>query len=106
MPRVEKVSLKLGEGPDRGCVFETDDLQVMRVRLGPGEALPHHNANSHVLLVPLAGTVRFETQGAQEKITVGEALSVPYGTPMDISNPAQAPAVFLVLKAPHPKTFA
>jgi quercetin dioxygenase-like cupin family protein len=106
MPNLEKLSLKLADGPDRGCVFETEDLQVMRIRLAPGEALPHHNANSNVLLVPLAGTVRFVTEGVEEDFTVGEAMSVPYDTPMDVSNPTETPAAFLVVKAPHPKSFA
>jgi len=106
MPPLEKIRLKFGEGPDRGCVFETENLQVMRIRLAPAEALPAHNANSHVLLVPMVGTVRFATDGVQEDFTVGEAMSVPYGTPMDVSNPADSPSIFLVIKAPHPKSLA
>jgi quercetin dioxygenase-like cupin family protein len=76
----------------------------MRIRLAPGESLPPHNANSEVLLVPLVGAVRFASADRVEDFAVGEALSVPYQTPMDVSNPGAEPAVFLVVKAPHPKT--
>jgi len=55
MAQVEKVDLQNQTGTDRTCVWETDHIQIMRIRLSPGEALPHHNSNSNVLLLPLAG---------------------------------------------------
>ena len=104
MADIRRVNLELWEGNDRGCAFETEHLQIMRIRLAAGEAVPHHNANSEVLLVPLAGTIRFESGETSETFGVGEALSVDYGTPMDVSNPGPERAAFLVVKAPHPKS--
>ena len=100
-----KVDLQFEEGSDRTSVWETDDIQIMRVRLAPGEALPTHNSNSNVLLTPVAGKVGLRTPDDDAVFGVGEAMSVPYGTRMDVSNAGEEPAVFLVLKTPHPKAF-
>lgn len=105
MPTVQPVDLLFTEGPDRTGVFESDPLQIMRVRLAPGEALPTHNANSNAVLVPMLGILRLQTPDADETFGVGQAVSVPGGTQMDVSNAGSEPALFLVLKAPHPKHF-
>lgn len=105
MPEPQLVDFHLEDAAERMCVWETEHLQVMRMRLGVGESLPHHNANSDVLLVPVAGKITFATEGRTEAFGVGEALSVPYGTPMNVSNGGEAPARLLVFKAPHPKHY-
>ena len=105
MSGVQRVDFQLREGADRGCVYETDDIQIMRIRLAANEALPHHNSNANVLLVPLAGRIQLSTEDGVEAIGVGESLSLLYDTPMDVSNAGVENAVFLVLKTPHPKTF-
>ena len=105
MSQVERVDLQFADGPERGCVWETDDLQVMRMRLPVGGALPHHNSNANVLLVPVQGTIKLVTPEQTEVLGVGEAASVAYDTPMDVSNGGEEPALLMVLKAPHPKTF-
>ncbi len=105
MTNIQRVDFQLTGGSDRGCVYETDDIQIMRIRLAPNEALPHHNSNANVLLVPLAGTIQLTTESGNEVAGVGESLSLSYDTPMDVSNPGEDTAIFLVLKTPHPKTF-
>lgn len=105
MSVVQRVNFQMTDGMARGCVHETDHLQVMRIRLAKGEALPHHRSNAYVLLVPLTGTIRLETPVGGDVIGLGDALSVPYDTPMDVSNAGEDTAVFLVVKSPHPKTF-
>lgn len=102
---VEKVDLQIASGASRGCVFETDHLQVMRIRLEKGESVPHHRSNAQVLLVPLGGTIRLDTPEGGGEIGIGESLSVPYDIEMDITNAGEDTAVFLVIKTPHPKTF-
>jgi quercetin dioxygenase-like cupin family protein len=102
---VERVDLQFDSGRDRDCVWETDHLQIMRIRLEPGQALPTHNSNAEVLLVPQQGQLRLVTPATEATIGVGEALSVPYDTRMDVSNGGSEPLTFLVLKTPHPKTF-
>ena len=78
----------------------------MRVRLQYGEALPRHNSNSNVLLLPLEGAVRVETPGASDVARAGEAVSVRFDTQMDVSNGGECPLTFLVIKTPHPRKMA
>jgi quercetin dioxygenase-like cupin family protein len=106
MATVQPVDLHFADGNERTCVWETDDLQIMRIRLAPGEALPTHNANSNVVLLPVAGALRLQTPETDDTFAVGHAMSLPGGTPMDVSNAGDEPALLLVLKTPHPKRFA
>lgn len=103
MAGVEPVDLHLSDGNDRTCIWETDHIQIMRIRLAVGEVLPHHNANSNVLLLPLMGTIKLVTPEATEVFSVGRSCSVPFDTPMDVSNGGDEPAVLLVVKTPHPR---
>lgn len=105
MDSVQPVDLQLAGGIARGCVHETDHLQVMQIRLAAGEALPHHRSNAEVLLVPLVGTIWLATPVGSGVASLGDALSVPYDTPMDVTNAGEDTAIFLVVKTPHPKTF-
>ncbi|MBP8954561.1 MAG: hypothetical protein KBI47_19345 [Armatimonadetes bacterium] len=102
MPEISLVDLHLTDAGDRMCAYETDDVQIMRVRLAAGEALPHHNSNSNVLLMPLTGSVTLVTGGESWTAGAGSAISVPFDTPMDVSA-GDSPVTFLVIKTPHPK---
>ncbi|MEN6304126.1 MAG: hypothetical protein ABFD96_15450 [Armatimonadia bacterium] len=105
MATLNLVNLHLGDEADRQSVYETDDIQIMRIRLSGGHSLPTHNSNSNVLIVPLHGVLTVQT--GEEEVTAepGEAISVPYDTTMDVSNRSMAASAFLVLKTPHPKEF-
>jgi len=81
-------------------VWQGEGVQIMRVRLAPGEALPPHNANANVVLLPLAGRLRFSNDEAQYEWGVGEGLAVAYDTPMNVLNIADEETVFLVIKTP------
>ncbi len=105
MPGVKPIDLQLTSGPDRASVWATDHIQIMRVRLAAGEALPHHKANAHVVLIPLQGRLRLEVPDQLLELEPGQAAAVPYNTPMDVSNAGDDQLIFLVLKTPHPKTF-
>ena len=105
MGMLELVNLHLGDEADRQAVYETDDIQIMRIRLSGGEALPTHKANSNVLLVPLHGAVTVQTPEGEVTAQAGEAIPVAYDTKMDVSNRSMAATVFLVLKTPHPRRF-
>ncbi len=99
----KRVDLQLSTGKDRTSIYETDDIQIMRVRLAPGEALPTHNSNSNVLLVPVEGAVNLKTPECDETFAPGEAFSVPYDIQMDVSNASDSQTTFLVLKTQHPR---
>lgn len=99
----EVVDLHLGDEADRQAVYETDDIQIMRIRLKSGEALPTHRANSNVLLLPLQGVVTVQTEGHEVTAEVGKAIQVTYNTKMDVGNHSPSATTFLVLKTPHPR---
>jgi quercetin dioxygenase-like cupin family protein len=103
MPMAVRVDLHLADDADRTCVWETDHVQVMRVRMAVGEALPHHNSNSNVLLLPLSGTLQLVVPDAEETFGAGQAMSVPCDTPMDIRNAGDDAVVLLIVKTPHPE---
>jgi quercetin dioxygenase-like cupin family protein len=100
------VDLEIAHGEDKQQAWSTDHLQIMRIRLAPGEALPHHRANSSALLLPLAGAVQVTTEEQSEVAAPGQAVAVDYQTPMDVSNAVDEATVFLVIKAPHPASLA
>ncbi len=103
----KKIDLQLDSGPDRGSVYDTDPIQIMRIRLEPGEALPFHKANSNVLLLPLTGTLEFEEEsGTTHRLEYGDALEVEHMAPMRVSNGGEDLLTFLVLKTPHPKVMS
>jgi len=102
---LQLLDLHLADENERQCVYETDDIQIMRIRLEAGDSLPTHQANANVLLVPLHGAVTIAADGASVVARTGDAVSVPYQTSMDVSNQTNRPLTFLVLKTPHPKTF-
>lgn len=103
---MELVDLHLGDENDRQSVYETEEIQIMRIRLHGGEALPTHNSNANVLIVPLHGVVTVETDEETLTAKTGEAISVPYDTKMDVGNRSMAASAFLVLKTPHPRKLA
>lgn len=100
MRSVQVVDLQCQTGDSRTCVWQGEGVQIMRVRLAPGEALPPHNANANVVLLPLAGRLRFSNDEAQYEWGVGEGLAVAYDTPMNVLNIADEETVFLVIKTP------
>jgi quercetin dioxygenase-like cupin family protein len=107
MGATKRIDLQLDSGPDKGPVYDTEPIQIMRVRLEPGDALPFHKANSNVLLVPISGTLKFEEGSGEEHLVEhGEALQVEYMTPMLVSNGGDDLLTFLVLKTPHPKVMS
>lgn len=102
----QRVNLHLTDEADRQCVYETDEIQIMRIRLAPGDSLPAHNANANAVLVPLQGAVTITLDGVPTTARAGEGLSVPFQTLMQVSNQGHGPLTFLVLKTPHPKTLS
>ncbi len=105
MSDIQKVDLMRKDGSERMPVYETGDVQIMRIRLAPGDALPHHHANSNVLLAPVCGEITFAGEDKTVHIKPGEGLSVPYDTPMLVSNTGTEPAVLMVIKTPHPQNY-
>ena len=83
-------------------IADVPETQINLVTLPPGQALPAHNANSNVRLLPLKGEIAVTIHGAKNKLGVHEMASVTVGTPMQISNESASHAAFLVIKTPNP----
>jgi quercetin dioxygenase-like cupin family protein len=103
MEKLALVNLHFGDEAERQAVYESDDLQVMRIRLNGNGELPRHAANSNVLIVPMHGVVTVETAAGEVTAKVGEAIPVAVGTEMLVANRSMAATLILVLKTPHPR---
>ncbi len=89
------------------CVLvEEPYLQVNRVCLEPGGAVPRHKANSNVALYVLCGEGTLSVDEESERMDVKKLFRVPFGASMDIRNASKDRLEFLVIKAPHPKEMA
>ena len=99
MTNVQHVDLHLSDGDDRACVWETAGVKVMRVRLGPGGALPTHATSADVLIVPLAGRLKVATAPLTQEIGPGEAMNLPLDMEMTVSNAAEGTTTFLVVRS-------
>ena len=87
MAAAQEVDLHLTDGEDRLCVWETDEVRVMRVRLAGKAALPRHATDANVLIVPVAGALSVVTADGEHGLTPGQALALPLGTEIQVSNP-------------------
>jgi len=86
----------------RRKLVDEKHLLVMQIALKPGQAVPHHNANSNVRLLVLEGEIQVTLAGIESTFLKGDLAPVAYGTPMDIVNNTETDAMFLVWKAPNP----
>ncbi len=89
---------------DRGFANLIDKkyLQINQVCLEPGQQVPHHNANSNVILTVVYGEGTFQVGSELAKMGPGKLLHVPVQSPMSIKNESKERLAFLVIKAPHP----
>lgn len=85
---------------------DVPEAQINLVTLPPGQALPAHNANSNVRLLPLTGEITVTLNGEQDVIRAHEMVSAAFGTPMRIVNGSDHDAAFLVIKTPNPSEMA
>lgn len=87
-------------------IADVPETQINLVTLPPGHALPAHNANSNVRLLPLKGEITVTLEGAKNTLGMHEIASVALGTPMLIANESTSHAAFLVIKTPNPSEIA
>ena len=106
MPTPQLIDLHLNNGDDLSVVFEADHVPVTRARIPAGHQFPAHQTNSNVFVIPLQGALEAVADGATYSYTVGQALHMPLGSEVVLSNPGEEPATVLVIRAPHPQTLA
>lgn len=88
-------------------IIHNEHVNINHVVLGAGDALPKHQANSHVYLIVVRGTMTLvlDDQTAHQ-YPAGSIVSVPYATRMDVSNQGNETLEFFIVKAPGPEYFA
>jgi quercetin dioxygenase-like cupin family protein len=81
-------------------------LQLMQAALKPGQSVPRHNANSNVHILVVRGEVAINLAGTEILAREGALVPVLHKTQMDIMNPSDREASFLIIKTPNPSEMA
>ncbi|MBP7402263.1 MAG: cupin domain-containing protein [Clostridia bacterium] len=84
-------------------IVSNEHLDINHMVLARGDALPEHNANSHVQMIVVRGTItlRLDAQEPHE-YPAGHIVAIPFGTLMNVSNTREPVAEIFVVKAPSP----
>ncbi|MFA7158403.1 MAG: cupin domain-containing protein [Kiritimatiellia bacterium] len=90
------------EGMMRRELVAENHLLMMQVALKPGQAVPHHNANSNVHLLIVKGEVVVTLDGKEIVAREGALVPIAFKTPMSIANKSKENASFLIIKTPNP----
>jgi quercetin dioxygenase-like cupin family protein len=77
-------------------------LFMIQVALKPGQAVPQHNANSHVNILVLDGEIVFDLAGKVLQAKKGDLVPIAFKTPMSIKNDSKEKATFVIIKTPNP----
>ncbi|NLN45928.1 MAG: hypothetical protein GX153_05105 [Clostridiaceae bacterium] len=88
-------------------VVSNENLDINHMVLGNGDALPEHNANSHVQMIVVRGTItlRLDDQEPHD-YPAGHIVAIPFRTLMNVSNTHDPIAEIFVVKAPAPASMA
>ncbi len=86
-------------------IIDADVAMINHVVLPAGERLPEHYSDSNVFLTIVRGTLSMQL-GEQEAHRYSKSIvQVPSGTKMNITNGADEPVEFFIVKAPHPRIY-
>ena len=87
-------------------IVSDENVDINHMVLGPGEALPEHDTNSHVHMLVVRGavTLRLGDQGPHD-YPAGSIVAIPYLTHMNASNRTAEILEIFVIKAPSPASF-
>ena len=70
---------------------------VWQITLAPGTPGTPHSIDREEIFVGLSGEAHVEIDGADQRVTAGDALVVPAGRHFSLSNPGSVPFVALAL---------
>lgn len=86
-------------------IIDGEHVAINHMVLPKGEALPEHNANSHVHMIVVRGKLTLKLEGQEEQVyPAGSIVAIPYRTRMHPRNRDDEVLEFFVVKAPSPKT--
>ncbi|MDD3947654.1 MAG: cupin domain-containing protein [Clostridia bacterium] len=85
-------------------LVDDDHVVINHIVMPKGDGLPDHITNSNVYLLITKGelTVKFENKDVRA-YSAGQLVHIPFRVQMNMSNNADLPAEFFVLKTPNPR---
>lgn len=87
-------------------IIHDENVIINHVILGHGDSVPTHYSNSNVYQVIIRGAITLKLADQEEhSYNAPSVIQIPYNTKMDISNQADAPLEFFIVKAPAPEAF-
>ncbi|HOA14791.1 MAG TPA: cupin domain-containing protein [Bacillota bacterium] len=87
-------------------IVDDENAAINHMVLNKGEALPLHDANSHVYMIVARGTLSITLADQDTHVyESGSILNIPYGTRMYVRNEADPVLELFVVKAPNPRAF-
>ena len=91
-------------GVDVRKLFDSEHVQVVEIKLMPGESLKKHSTPVDVFFYVLEGTGIVEIGDQQSEVTMDQLIESPKGVPHRLLNESESPFRFLVVKTPKPTT--
>ena len=79
------------------AILKTGALELMRIVLRAGEALPSHAVDAEATLHCLEGTVTVRTPAGVRELTAGMLLAVPAGRPYAVQASSDASLLVTML---------
>ena len=89
-------------GVDVRQLFDSEHIQVIEIRLMPGEGLKRHATPVDVCFYILEGSGTVEIGGESARVSADTLVESPKGIPHRLMNEGDGPFRFLVLKTPKP----
>jgi len=89
-------------GVDVRKLFDSEHVQVIEIKLMPGEELKKHITPVDVFFYVLEGTGIVEIGEEQAEVTLDQLVESPKGIPHRLMNESDSPFRFLVVKTPKP----
>jgi mannose-6-phosphate isomerase-like protein (cupin superfamily) len=89
-------------GVDVRKLFDSEHVQVVEIKLMPGEGLKKHITPVDVFFYVLEGTGIVEIGDEQSGVTLDQLIESPKGIPHRLLNESESPFRFLVVKTPKP----
>jgi mannose-6-phosphate isomerase-like protein (cupin superfamily) len=91
-------------GVDVRKLFDSEHVQVVEIRLMPGESLKKHITPVDVFFYALEGTGVVEIGDERAEVKVDDLIESPKGIPHRLLNEGGSEFRFLVVKTPRPTT--
>lgn len=82
------------------ALFKSEQLEVIRLRLPTGKALPMHQVAGEITVQCLEGVIHFETPGGVQRLQTGQMLFLRGGVPHSVLAVEDASVLLTIALAP------